>query len=82
MIVDNFPLIYELLDECMDFGVIQLTDYNILKEYIKMEVNLGTLPSLHPISDSWIWYGTRNQQEIRQVRKEEEIEKERSQINA
>lgn len=51
-IVDNFPLIYELLDECMDFGVIQLTDYNILKEYIKMEVNLATLPSLHAISDS------------------------------
>lgn len=38
-IIDNFVIIYELLDECMDFGVAQLTDYNILKEYIKVETN-------------------------------------------
>lgn len=38
-IVDNFALVYELLDECMDFGMVQLTDYNILQEYIKMEIN-------------------------------------------
>lgn len=38
-IVDNVALVYELLDECVDYGVIQLTDYNILKEYIKMEIN-------------------------------------------
>lgn len=41
VIIDNFVLIYELLDECMDFGVVQLTDYNILKEYIKLEANLA-----------------------------------------
>lgn len=40
-IVDNFSLVYELLDECIDFGVVQLTDYNILKEYIKTEINSG-----------------------------------------
>lgn len=50
-IVDNFPLIYELLDECMDFGSIQITDYNILKEYIKMEVNYSAL-ALEYDSDS------------------------------
>lgn len=45
-VVDNYALIYELLDECMDFGLIQLTDYNILKEYIKMELNQsGKTPS-------------------------------------
>ncbi|CAH2351658.1 adaptin medium chain homolog Apm2p [[Candida] railenensis] len=38
-ISDNATLIHELLDECMDFGVIQTTDYNILKEYIKVAVN-------------------------------------------
>lgn len=38
-ISDNATLIHELLDECMDFGVIQTTDYNILKEYIKIAVN-------------------------------------------
>lgn len=41
-IVDNFSLIYELLDECIDFGVVQLTDYNILKEYIKMRKMVGS----------------------------------------
>lgn len=49
-IVDNLVIIFDLLDECMDFGVIQLTDYNILKEYIKVEVNLPK--SVHPESDS------------------------------
>lgn len=41
-IVDNYLLVYELLDECMDFGVVQLTDYNILKEYIKTEINTSS----------------------------------------
>lgn len=31
---DNFSIIYELLDEMMDFGVPQITDQRILKEYI------------------------------------------------
>lgn len=35
-VVDNTVLVYELLDECVDFGVVQLTEYNILKEYIKV----------------------------------------------
>ncbi|CUM63419.1 uncharacterized protein PRCAT00000994001 [Priceomyces carsonii] len=35
-IMDNFNLVFELLDECMDFGMIQLTDFNILKEFIKI----------------------------------------------
>lgn len=38
-IIDNFNLVYELFDECMDYGIVQLTDYNILKEYIKVEAN-------------------------------------------
>lgn len=47
---DNTNLIHELLDECMDFGVIQTTDYNILKEYIKVEANLSA--NAHAESDS------------------------------
>lgn len=39
VVVDNFNLVYELFDECMDYGLVQLTDYNILKEYIKVELN-------------------------------------------
>lgn len=42
-VLDNNALIYELLDECVDFGVVQITDYNILKEYIKMQINVGGL---------------------------------------
>ena len=34
---DNFSIIYELLDEMMDFGVPQITDQKILKEYITQE---------------------------------------------
>lgn len=31
---DNFVLIYELLDEVMDFGYPQTTESQILKEYV------------------------------------------------
>merc|ERR1711916_181686 len=34
---DNFVIIYELLDEMMDFGYPQATDSTILKEYITQE---------------------------------------------
>lgn len=34
---DNFVVIYELLDEMMDFGVPQITDTKILKEYITQD---------------------------------------------
>lgn len=36
-IKDNFVIIYELLDECVDNGYIQCLDTNILKEYIKTD---------------------------------------------
>ncbi|KCV72178.1 hypothetical protein H696_01580 [Fonticula alba] len=36
---DNFVLIYELLDETMDFGHPQFTEPSILKEYITQESN-------------------------------------------
>uniref|UniRef100_A0A915JVS3 MHD domain-containing protein n=1 Tax=Romanomermis culicivorax TaxID=13658 RepID=A0A915JVS3_ROMCU len=34
---DNFVITYELLDEMMDFGFPQTTDYKILQEYITQE---------------------------------------------
>ncbi|ODQ78443.1 hypothetical protein BABINDRAFT_162666 [Babjeviella inositovora NRRL Y-12698] len=34
---DNFVVIYELLDEMMDFGCPQVTDSKILKEYITLD---------------------------------------------
>lgn len=45
VILDNVYFIYELLDECMDIGIIQTTDYNILKEYIKIMPNIPRLRS-------------------------------------
>ncbi|KAG7798285.1 hypothetical protein KL929_002250 [Ogataea haglerorum] len=33
-IKDNYILVYELFDEVLDYGIPQLTDFNILKEYI------------------------------------------------
>lgn len=49
-IMDSSTLIYELLDECMDFGIVQVTDYKILREYIKVEANL---PKLGTYEDNW-----------------------------
>ncbi|CAF4423682.1 unnamed protein product, partial [Adineta steineri] len=36
---DNFVIVYELLDELMDFGFPQSTDSNILQEYITQEAH-------------------------------------------
>ncbi|GMM34510.1 hypothetical protein DASC09_018350 [Saccharomycopsis crataegensis] len=41
MIIDNFLLLYELFDEMIDFGFVQITDFNILNEYIKMKLNVS-----------------------------------------
>lgn len=47
---DNFVIIYELLDEMMDFGYPQTTESKILQEYVhKKETNqirLGTSANL------------------------------------
>ncbi|CAK9440437.1 uncharacterized protein LODBEIA_P45370 [Lodderomyces beijingensis] len=42
-ILDNLIIITELFDECMDFGILQVTDYKLLEEYIKAEPNLPKL---------------------------------------
>lgn len=47
MILDNLPLIYELFDEAFDFGIVQITDFNILTEFIKMEINMNESPELN-----------------------------------
>ncbi|KAG7663434.1 uncharacterized protein J8A68_003086 [[Candida] subhashii] len=43
IIIDNLTLIFELLDECLDFGLLQMTDYKLLQEYIKVEPNLPSI---------------------------------------
>ncbi|AGO10499.1 AaceriABR047Wp [[Ashbya] aceris (nom. inval.)] len=38
LIMDNFHLVHELIDESIDMGIPQLTDYNIIRDYIKVQV--------------------------------------------
>ncbi|EJS43515.1 apm2p [Saccharomyces arboricola H-6] len=40
VILDNVLLVLELMDECMDFGIVQVTDPSIIKDYIRVKVNL------------------------------------------
>ena len=35
LVRENFSLIYELLDEVVDYGIPQLLDADLLKEYIR-----------------------------------------------
>eukprot|EP00689_Sawyeria_marylandensis_P002790 EC824540.1.p1 GENE.EC824540.1~~EC824540.1.p1 ORF type:complete len:147 (-),score=50.28 EC824540.1:160-600(-) len=42
-IKDNFVVVYELLDEMMDFGFPQSTEPKILQEFIKMESHKLTI---------------------------------------
>lgn len=46
---DNFVLIYEIMDETLDYGYPQITETNILKEYIKTESNKKKVNSLNTI---------------------------------
>jgi AP-1 complex subunit mu len=55
---DNFVIIYELLDEMMDFGFPQATESKILKEYItqeshKLEIALKAPPPALTNTVSW-----------------------------
>lgn len=52
LILDNSVLIAELLDECLDFGVLQITDYKLLEEYIKVEPNFPKLLDEYDSNDS------------------------------
>lgn len=45
---DNFVIIYELLDEFMDFGYPQTTDFKILQEYITQEGHAQEVTRLPP----------------------------------
>ncbi|XP_030052909.1 AP-1 complex subunit mu-2 [Microcaecilia unicolor] len=55
---DNFVVVYELLDELMDFGFPQTTDSKILQEYItqqgnKLEIAKSRVPSTVTNAVSW-----------------------------
>ncbi|XP_051981083.1 AP-1 complex subunit mu-2-like, partial [Xyrauchen texanus] len=57
-IQDNFVVVYELLDELMDFGFPQTTDSKILQEYItqegnKLEVAKTKVPTTVTNAVSW-----------------------------
>uniref|UniRef100_A0A4W5LVP1 AP-1 complex subunit mu-2 n=1 Tax=Hucho hucho TaxID=62062 RepID=A0A4W5LVP1_9TELE len=57
-IQDNFVVVYELLDELMDFGFPQTTDSKILQEYItqegtKLEVSKTKVPTTVTNAVSW-----------------------------
>ncbi|PVV05425.1 hypothetical protein BB560_000050 [Smittium megazygosporum] len=45
---DNFVIIYELLDEMMDYGIPQLTETKILQEYITQESHVLELQQRPP----------------------------------
>ena len=47
---DNFVIIYELLDEMMDFGYPQTTETKILQEYITQESHKLELQPRAPIA--------------------------------
>ncbi|CCH46004.1 AP-1 complex subunit mu-1-I [Wickerhamomyces ciferrii] len=51
-IKDNFNLIYEIMDEIMDFGIPQFTDFNILQDFIKIDVNQSIEKKDKDIDDS------------------------------
>ncbi|KHC73741.1 hypothetical protein MGI_01453 [Candida albicans P75016] len=49
-IIDNITLILELLDECLDYGLLQITDYKLLEEYIKV---LPNIPKIDGLTDKY-----------------------------
>ncbi|CCD23195.1 Apm2p NDAI_0B01610 [Naumovozyma dairenensis CBS 421] len=43
LLIDNFLLVMELLDESLDFGIVQFTDSSLIKDYIRVKINLPEL---------------------------------------
>ena len=43
-------MILELLDECLDYGLLQITDYKLLEEYIKV---LPNIPKIDGLTDKY-----------------------------
>ncbi|CAI4039361.1 hypothetical protein SMKI_08G0240 [Saccharomyces mikatae IFO 1815] len=50
VILDNVLLVLELMDECIDFGIVQVTDPSIIKDYIRVKVNL---PKIKIDNEEW-----------------------------
>lgn len=52
---DNFVVVYELLDEMMDFGYPQITDAKILQEYITQETHQLDPRSSNVVTNAVSW---------------------------
>lgn len=39
LIIDNILLVMELIEESVDFGIVQMTDSSIIRDYIRVKVN-------------------------------------------
>lgn len=50
MVLDNVLLIMELIDESVDFGVIQITDASIMRDYIRVKVNMPENKTINDLS--------------------------------
>lgn len=51
MVLDNVLLIMELIDETVDFGVVQVTDASIMRDYIRVKVNLPDTKTIEALED-------------------------------
>lgn len=55
-VVDNFVVLYELLDEMMDFGTVQTTDTNLLQDYVtQSSYKLEVSQAVSALTDSVSW---------------------------
>lgn len=61
---DNFVVIYELLDEMMDFGFPQISESKILRKYITQDYKVSEVPATLPVAAtnavSWRHEGIRH----------------------
>lgn len=55
-VIDNFVVLYELLDEMMDFGIVQTTDTNLLQDYVtQSSYKLEVSQAVSALTDSVSW---------------------------
>jgi len=55
-VIDNFVVLYELLDEVMDFGFVQTTDANLLQDYVtQSSYKLEVSQAITALTDSVSW---------------------------
>lgn len=75
LLLDNIILVMELLEETIDFGLIQVTDAGIIKDYIRVKINVPDIDTNNKNDDE---FGSDSDSERQKKLKQKKLENRKS----